>query len=205
MSDKDPLFHICGRIESHMKSFETFEKIRWQAMAFLSAIAVAGLSVVTIPNSPHAAKISAMVLVVFVCLSGIAIQIRVAAVASALWDRIRVLQGTLTENLLQQPASLQLREAVQVPELTSFSNLFRVGIGVHLSICFVFATMAATASGLLAWALGTRGSIAVVSGGLCLVLLTTGFCWWSVKIRKALALSNVAASIPPQPQPGSEA
>ena len=193
LTDEDFLSQVTGRIEHHLKAFETFEKIRWQALAFLSGLAIVGLSVMVQTASSYEAKLGAMALVILVCLAGIAIQIRVAAIVASLWTRIRVLQETVNEHLLEKQDGSILRQAMTIPSLETFTNLGRKGVAVHLATSFVFASMAAIALSILIWYLGISGRLSVFFGVLFLTILTIAFSYWSSLIRRNLELKNPAS------------
>jgi len=185
IADENHLSHLSARIEQHLKSFEAFEKVRWQALAFLSALAVAGLSVIVRLSSPYEARIGAMVLVVLVCLAGITIQIRVATVVAALWNRVRRLQTHIDEQFAIN-SDPKIRTALSLPALEIRSKPWKLGIAVHVSTCFVFSSMAGIAVSLLLWTMGASGHLATLLGGGFLIVLTAAFCYWSARISQAL-------------------
>src|SRR6185503_15400311 len=85
---------LRGRIDQHLKFFDTLERIRWQ---FTSAFGVGtglGLFIALVGEPSTAKKLVGHCLVVGLALAAIATQIRIYGLVVVLWKRILKLQET---------------------------------------------------------------------------------------------------------------
>jgi len=169
---REVLAILRGRVDQHLRFFDTLERIRWQFTSAFGVGAGFGLFTILAGESSITKVLVGHCLVIGLSLAALVTQIRIFALIVIIWTRILSLQeaefGILRNNFAIQSG---LQDALSIPKLKILQNKILYSLTVGMASCFIFALAIGISTALLLDLAGLAPWLFVPSAALTIVLL----------------------------------